>query len=91
MGRTNKYRPRLSQDEMDVVNSFRRIKNEANENGLNDHDVKHGWIKTDNASLFFRNPNFGGSEDNQNKFIDDLLTQIKNHAPEYREIKRNEQ
>jgi len=82
------YRPRLTQQENDLINEFRRIKEEANESGLNDADVKHGWIKTDNASLFFKNPNFNYSEDKQNDFTDKLLETLKDHSPNYKAIKR---
>lgn len=82
------FRPRLNPEEMNVVNEFRRIKDEANESGLNDQDIKHGWIKTDKASLFFKNPNFNGSEDKQNDFTKELLKSLKDHAPTYNKIKR---
>lgn len=82
------FRPRLNPEEMNVVNEYRRIKDEANESGLNDQDVKHGWIKTDKASLFFKNPNFNGSEDKQNDFTKELLESLKDHAPTYDKIKR---
>lgn len=82
------HRRRLDPEESDLITEFRRIKKEANDNGLQDTDVKHGWIKTDKSSLFFRNPNFGGAADKQNDFIDNLLIQIKNHAPNYRKINR---
>ena len=82
------FRPRLNPEEMNVVNEFRRIKEEANESGLNDQDIKHGWIKTDKASLFFKNPNFNGSEDKQNDFTKELLKSLKDHAPTYNKIKR---
>lgn len=44
-----------------------KLKKESEESGIvfecersnmNIEDVKHGWIKTDTASLFFKNPNF---------------------------------
>ena len=82
------YRPRLTQQENDLINEFRRIKEESNESGLNDADVKHGWIKTDNASLFFKNPNFNHSEDKQNDFTYKLLETLKDHSPNYKSIKR---
>ena len=81
-------RPRLNDEELNIVKEFRRIKKEANESGLNDKDVKHGWIKTDNASLFFKNPNFNLSEDKQNDFTKDLLESLEKHAPNYDKIKR---
>jgi len=86
--KNGQYRPRLNSEEMNVINEYRRIKEESNESGLNDKDVKHGWIKTDKASLFFKNPNFNGSEDKQNDFTKELLESLKDHSPSYENIKR---
>jgi hypothetical protein len=57
------FRPRISHEEFDVVKQYRAIKRESNELGLNDEDVKHGWLKSKNASLFFKNPNFKEAEE----------------------------
>lgn len=56
------FRYRLKPDEAEIVNQYRAIKREANNLGLDDKDVKHGWLKTKDASLFFKNPNFGNGE-----------------------------
>jgi len=53
-------RYRLKPDEVEIIQQFRAIKQEANSLGLDDKDVKHGWIKSKEASLFFKNPNFNG-------------------------------
>jgi hypothetical protein len=82
------FRPRLNDDEMNVINEYRRIKDESNASGINEKDVKHGWIKTDKASLFFKNPNFNGSEDKQNDFTKELLNTLKDHSPNYVKLKR---
>jgi hypothetical protein len=86
--KNGQYRPRLTEEENNVINEYRRIKEEANESGLNDQDIKHGWIKTDKASLFFKNPNFNGSEDKQNDFTKELLNTLKDHSPNYVKLKR---
>ena len=57
------FRYRLKPDEAEVVNQYRAIKREANELGLDDKDVKHGWLKTKDASLFFKNPNFNSGKE----------------------------
>jgi hypothetical protein len=59
-------RIRLKADELVLIEQYRAIKNKANELGLNDKDVKHGWLKTNDASLFFKNPSFGNDFDIQN-------------------------
>lgn len=59
-------RIRLKADELVLIEQYRAIKNKANELGLNDKDVKHGWLKTNDASLFFKNPSFGNDFDIKN-------------------------
>ena len=59
----SKFRPRITREEFELVAQFRAIKNKANELGLDDKDVKHGWLKTNDASLFFKNPSFGNDFD----------------------------
>lgn len=56
MNKTRRYR--LKADEIEILNSYRAIKLESNGLGLNEKDVKHGWLKSKNASLFFKNPDF---------------------------------
>ena len=59
----SKFRPRITREEFDIVSQYRAIKKESNELGLDDGDVKHGWIKSKTASLFFKNPNFKNNEE----------------------------
>jgi hypothetical protein len=56
-------RVRLSPQEFDLIKQFRAIKDKANELGLDENDVKHGWIKTKDASLFFANPSFNSGKE----------------------------
>jgi hypothetical protein len=84
----NRWQTVLTENEVEIVNNFRRIENEAIEAGVNPKDVKHGWLKTDNSSLFFKNPNFNGEEDKQTKFVEDLINSLKEHSPKYKSIER---
>lgn len=85
------FRYRLKQDEADIVNQYRAIKKEANDLGLNDKDVKHGWIKSKTASLFFKNPNFKSQEDeNYAKVREGILDYISNHGVKYELFKRED-
>lgn len=59
----SKFRPRITREEFEIVAQYRAIKNKSNELGLDDKDVKHGWLKTNDASLFFKNPSFGSNFD----------------------------
>jgi hypothetical protein len=83
----NTTRQRVYQDEIDIINQYRRIHNEAVENGLNPNDVKHGWIKNDNSSLFFKNPTF--KTEDKNKFRDDLLKDLRGYSPKFPKLIRN--
>jgi len=84
------FRYRLKPDEAEIVNQYRAIKKEANALGLDDKDVKHGWIKNKEASLFFKNPNFNGQEDRFNEFKDELLVEMAKHSPSYPTITRTQ-
>lgn len=53
---TEPKRMRLRGDEVEIIQNYRAIKEHSIENGLDEKDVKHGWIKSKTASLFFTNP-----------------------------------
>ncbi len=38
-------RIRLCPEELALINQYRAIKNQANSLGLDEKDVKHGWLK----------------------------------------------
>lgn len=80
-------RVRLNPQEFDLIKQFRAIKDKANEMGLNEDDVKHGWIKTKDASLFFANPSF-----NSGKEIDLDFNKLLENAPKLNteKVKRTE-
>lgn len=83
---------RLQDDEIEILNSYRAIKNESNGLGLDDKDVKHGWLKSKNASLFFKNPNFKEQEEeNYEKVRASILDELRVYAPQYPALVRNEQ
>ncbi len=80
-------RKRLTQDEADVVDQYRRIKNEAENAGVNPENVKAGWLKSDNSSLYFTNPSYKNAEiQNLEKLRNELIQEIP--APNYRKIIR---
>lgn len=70
------YRYRLTPHEADIVNQYRAIKKQANILGLDDKDVKHGWLKNKDASLFFKNPNFGNEFDVNKVDFEKLFTDV---------------
>lgn len=83
----NTIRKRLKLDENEVLENYRRLKEEAKANGIDVNDVKHGWFKSKESSLFVTNPNYKSKE--KNKFIDDLLEDLKQYSPKFPELKRS--
>jgi hypothetical protein len=84
-------RIRVYPEELEIVNNYRSLYNEAIELGQNPKDVKHGWVKSKEASLFIKNPNFNGELDKQKEFTDNLIKSLKEHSPKYDKIKREKQ
>lgn len=90
MSKQTRYR--LQDDEIEILNSYRAIKQESNELGLDDKDVKHGWLKSKKVSLFFKNPNFKEAEEvNYKELQDAILKDIQEFKPSYPCIVRNPQ
>jgi len=85
--KNNSARFRLKQDEIEILMQYRGIKNATDEAGVDDKDVKHGWLKTKQASLFFKNPNFKVEELNEIQRIkDECIKEVKLYAPKYHAI-----
>jgi hypothetical protein len=85
--KNNSARFRLKQDEIEILMQYRGIKNATDEAGVDDKDVKHGWLKTKQASLFFKNPNFKVEELNAIQQIkDECIKEVKLYAPKYHAI-----
>jgi hypothetical protein len=79
---------RLKEDEIQMLMQYRGIKNATDEAGVDDKDVKHGWLKTKDASLFFKNPNFKVEGLNEIQRIkDQTIAEVKAYAPKYPTIK----
>jgi len=82
-------RYRLREDEVNILEEYRRIQDEAEKAGINTEDVKSGWLKTEDSSLYFKNPNFKTTED---KGIEDLvhnvIEEVRQYAPKYPRLKR---
>ena len=82
-------RYRLQPDEVDVLEKYRRIHDEAVSAGIDPNTVKAGWLKSEDASLYFKNPNFKTVEQ---LGIENLAVQVvedvKKYAPIYPKVKR---
>jgi exosome complex RNA-binding protein Csl4 len=83
---TGKNRLRLQEDEVAIIEEYRGLKKVSEEQGIDIDDVKHAWLKSDNASLFVKNPNFQLSK--QNDFVKGLIKQLDNYSPKYKKISR---
>lgn len=80
-------RHRLSSDEVEVLKSYRAIREHSKAMGLDPKTVKDGWIKTPDASLRFINPHFGDGV-TLDAMIKEFAEQAKEHAPSYDYIER---
>ena len=84
-GRGN-ARYRLAPDEVDIIREYRRIKEEAEFQGVNPNDVHSGWIKSKKSSLYFKNSAFRTNDLKQ--FKKDLVKDLKEYAPDFEKVKK---
>jgi hypothetical protein len=95
-----KIRPRITQEEWEIVKIFRAENPTKNYTGINqitdglDIDnttVKHLWVKNKTASLFVKNPNFISPEElEQSDFKAELIEDLKNYSPKFPKFERIE-
>ena len=95
-----KIRPRITQEEWQIVKLFRAENPTKNYTGINqitdglDIDnttVKHLWVKNKTASLFVKNPNFISPEElEQSDFKAELIEDLKNYSPKFPKLERIE-
>jgi hypothetical protein len=64
-----------------------KIDNYCEMAGVPTHNVKHGWVKTKDTSLFFKNPDFEGAVD-YDKIREQLINDLKDYAPTYPPLTR---
>ena len=84
-GRGN-ARYRLTPDEVGVLREYRRIKEEAEFQGVNPNDIHSGWIKSKESSLYFKNSAFRTNDLKQ--FKKDLVKDLKEYAPDFNKVKK---
>ena len=68
------------------INRQSTFRNELLEEGFDGDNWSHGWLKTDNASIFIRNEEGFISYE---EMKDELVAEMKKYAPKYPKIKRN--
>ena len=82
-------RYRLTEDEQQLIFQYRGVKAAAEQAGVDVESVKHGWLKTKDASLFFKNPLHKDESQKQlEELSKQLIKDLKEFAPVYPEIKR---
>ena len=88
--RKRPFRARVNQNELEMLRELRAFEKSCKDQGLNPEQVKHGWFKSKETSLFVKNPNFK-SEDSQqaDEFRTQIIEELKDHAPNYPTIKRS--
>ena len=84
MGRKRDKRIRVTEEEFKI---FRGIQDQCKAADLDINEVKHGWIKTEASSLFFKNPNFGGGKTYE-ELREELIKDLKGYSPKFPKIKR---
>lgn len=72
---------------VDTVKELNAIYQESKKLGLPVEDVKHGWLKTQDASMFFTNPLYKKKE--EDLFYNSLIKDLQEFSPSFPEIKRN--
>jgi len=77
----------LNDEEYDVVQQYRRIKDEAEKAGINHKHIKSGWLKSDASSLYFTNPAYKSIEAEQLSNLHQAILEDV-YAPKYPKIKR---
>ena len=82
-------RVRVYKDELEALNNARTLWNEAIDAGLNPHEVKHGWIKSDKSSMFMKNHSYQEPKERQLRdLFAELLNQFKDYTPNFPKIER---
>ena len=78
---------RLNDDEANLVLQHRAISNACDSAGVDIKDVKHGWLKSDKASLAFTNKDYQTKESQEFNILKDLIIEeAKAFSPVYQKI-----
>lgn len=79
------YRPRLNQSEFDELMERRAIKKACQDAGVDIKDVRHGWLKSKDASLAFTNKDFETKEVQEFNLLKNLiLDEASRFSPKYK-------
>lgn len=78
---SQQIRPRITEDEYNLILSHRALVSECEEKGVPVEDVKHYWYKSKDFSLFVK------PEKSVNHVVQELIKEAKKYAPKYPVIK----
>ena len=82
-------RYRLREDEVEMIEKYRRSQDEARAAGINPESVNAGWVKSKESSLYFKNPNYKTPiEIGLESLCSDVIKEVKEYSPTYKTIKR---
>jgi hypothetical protein len=83
-------RVRIPLEEFELIKEYRRIKDEAQKEGIDPTTVKHGWVKSDKSSLFVKNPLFKTDDERKLDLIKkDIIDWVKYESKEVKLPKYN--
>ena len=84
-------RYRLTPDEAEILFRYRGLKAASEESGIDIESVKHGWLKTKQASLFFKNPLHKDEAENKlEELSKKLVEDLKQFTPKFPKLVRKE-
>lgn len=86
VGTRKKAQYSLNKEDQEKLKCFSGIVRNAADLGLNETEIKHGWLKNDESSLFFKNPLY--TEKEENKLFENLEKYLSEKAPSYPNILR---
>jgi len=87
--RKRPHRKWVNDEELKILQEYRRIRNEANNAGVNPQDVKSGWLKTEDSSLYFTNPDYRTREQKGIESVrEEIIKELQTYSPKYPKIKR---
>lgn len=85
---SHSIRKRLKPEEWDLIQQYRGIIDASKENNLSPQDVHSGWLKSKNASLYFKNPHYSQTDFEQLK--DQLITELQEYSPTFEKLERKQ-
>ena len=82
----NKVRPRITEEEYELVKGIRSA---GKEHGVGLQNLDHGWLKSKDTSIHFKNPFYKTPEVYKfEKLQKELIKDLQNYSPKFPELKR---